>query len=282
MKSSLRQPTWPPPPSRRAFTLIELLVVIAIIAILAALLLPALSRSKQQALGISCMSNSKQLLLGWQMYAGDNNDKIAPVNTTSATTQDPPSAWGLYWVDDNMKYGLSDTTNELIIQAGLLWPYERALKCYRCPADNSTRLPNGSGGARLRSYSCSQTFSGGGWLNSMTPSVHYLTYQKLSTIRRPSETWVFTDENPATINDAAFAVIMMPVPPPGVAQEVDQPAAYHGRASGMSFSDGHSLVHKWRSQVTVTGNTTGNPTVSSDPGFIADMVWLSSVTTVTN
>src|SRR5258706_14323067 len=61
---------------RCAFTLIELLVVIAIIAILAAMSLPALTKAKQKAQGIYCMNNVKQLMLAWQMYLHDNNDKI--------------------------------------------------------------------------------------------------------------------------------------------------------------------------------------------------------------
>src|SRR5690242_4237589 len=65
-------------PQKGAFTLIELLVVIAIIAILAAMLLPALSRAKARAVGIQCMNNNKQLVMAWFIYAQEFDDNLAP------------------------------------------------------------------------------------------------------------------------------------------------------------------------------------------------------------
>src|ERR1039458_7461466 len=85
-----------PVEARRGFTLIELLVVIAIIALLAALLLPALSRAKSRAWTIACLNNLKQLEICWQSYALDNSDLVVPNNSVDAGT-DGSIATGASW-----------------------------------------------------------------------------------------------------------------------------------------------------------------------------------------
>ena len=130
------------------FTLIELLVVIAIIAILAAMLLPALTKAKQKAQSIACMNNNKQMMLGWRMYADDNNDLLAPNDspyTTAYSGQTPAAqAHMKCWVVGTMAKGVDagdrpytlGQVSELLDPNSVLSPYLPNRAIYHCPADN--------------------------------------------------------------------------------------------------------------------------------------------------
>src|SRR5260221_621697 len=143
------------------FTLIELLVVIAIIAILASILLPALAKAKTKAQGIMCMNNGKQLMLGWNFYSGDNNERLVPsAGLDSLIDRDLPSKnYGSLnqWCMGSMA-GAPSWTNGILIMDSLLYPYVKSLGVYKCPADqHTTKSPYGGGGiptVRSMSMNC--------------------------------------------------------------------------------------------------------------------------------
>jgi len=224
---------------RCGFTLIELLVVIAIIAILAGLLLPALAKAKTKAQGLHCLNNGRQLMLGWRLQSDDNNDILLAAEDGFTPAR---SNWCSGWLDFTSAKVNWEITND--ITKSPIWPYtgnSRAI--YKCGADKSMVQNNkGERVPRVRSISMSQVFGNGGWL----PNSNWRTYDKQSVIVAPTKTWVFVDEHPDSINDAAFANACTGGDKPGTAQIIDMPASFHNGACGFSFADGHSEIHKWK------------------------------------
>ena len=236
------------------FTLIELLVVIAIIAILAAMLLPTLQHAKEQSRGIQCMSNQRQMGVGWQMYAHENKDHVV---LASADLGAVDSMNQYAWTQQTEDYSPSSYNWDphVDITVGPLYPYINSFMVYRCPSDTSVVHSNSASGPlvpRVRSISMN-FFLGGFGDQSVGVYPNYPIYLKTTDLipvqsPGPSMTWVFIDERQDCINWGNYATDMagdLPSNPGAYAFDQDMPAFYHSGAAGLAFADGHAEIHKW-------------------------------------
>lgn len=285
------------------FSLLELLLVIALIALLAALLLPSLARAKTKSQGAVCLNNLRQLMVAVSAYAGDNGEFYPPNPNGGNCTP------GHNWCAGQAGPGGAQEFNPEVLKdpsLTLVSPYvDSEAAVFKCPADARFGLYQGTDPslsnqtvASARTYSMNQAVgticpafdadgSSHGGAPSLSPDGPYLDYPQSQRRDSPwftygkttdhpgapgaARLWVVTEEDPASINDAAFAFAM------SEPTWIDFPGTAHVRACSLGFADGHVEIHGWISGDTavVQGNVERGTRI--EPPF-TDWLWMRART----
>jgi prepilin-type processing-associated H-X9-DG protein len=169
------------------------------------------------------VNNEKQLVLGWIMYADDNAGNLVG-NSNNSTNTD--------WVGGNMSVP-SDATNSDFIVNGLLFPYNKGLGVYKCPGNQKDVLR----GISMNNYMNGRSSTWVAGLRSFTKSAN---------IKRPTNFFVFADEDASSINDCLFRVGVNLNLKTATLFILDYPGTTHNLNGGMSFADGHAALFKWK------------------------------------
>jgi prepilin-type N-terminal cleavage/methylation domain-containing protein len=245
---------------QKGFTLVELLVVISIIALLLAILMPALGKAREQGQKVVCMSNTKQLQLGWSVYAENNNGKLVFGSTTRvrqsgwhkltwqiSALHSEPSWVACPWYTNENEEGAGEIPpaifntdpwyNDELIKMGTLYSTVRDLKAYRCPV-SAPWSKNKS-----RSYAISSRMNGynGAGEGALRESIKFKTLNNITAV---SDMMVFICQGGVFPDDYGYECFSSFA---AAREWRDLPPPVHMGKTGtpISFADGHSDYWKW-------------------------------------
>ncbi|MBM4024103.1 MAG: type II secretion system protein [Planctomycetes bacterium] len=234
----------------KAFTLIELLVVIAIIAILMAVLVPALKIAREQARGVSCLSNQRSLAQAYVMYADENGGSMVGGWARHDTVNRVPP-----WVMPPLDYSGSSIVRMASgnvtleqryngLREGALYPYLKDVDVYHCPGDN--RRTQGTSLGNTPAYLIFRSYSLPDYLRATEAS----DPKKLFTFKDPANKMLFVEEiydgSAGNFNHAGWSYI------PFDNTMWDPLGIFHSDACTFSFMDGHAERKKWADKRTIT------------------------------
>ncbi|MBI3868992.1 MAG: DUF1559 domain-containing protein [Verrucomicrobia bacterium] len=232
--------------------MIELLVVIAVIALLAALLLPALNRGKDQAKRVVCINNLKQLTAAWNLYCDDNNDKVPPNYQESVLAGVPNNwVWNVMMYEkgtETSAYKHADSADRSLLvnpERSVLGPYCLSPDIFHCPADRSyIELPDGRA-PRVRSYSLNALISSGDVGFARPGAIRFR-----GSIKRNA--FLFVEEHEDTIFGGEFVFSATSRSPPSIYSFGGSvPSSRHRGSGTMSFTDGSVVVKQWQDPATL-------------------------------
>ena len=261
---------------RQGFTLIELLVVISVIAVLMAILMPALSRAKEQGKRAACLSNLKNLSLAWIMYADENDDNLVCGDSgeyTGMNSASLPFNKSHYneepWVLRDWSQGMTQQQKEQAIMDGALYPYTKTLKLYKCPTvERKVAMSYNHVSPPVRTYSISDAMNCRNWDNMGAEML-----KKRTTIPEAANRIVFVDDGgtcPSALGGWTVYTNQW--------TWWDPPPVRHGDGTTFSFADGHSEYHKWEDPRTIEFGKKLPPSAFSETqSGNPDLRWSSQV-----
>jgi prepilin-type N-terminal cleavage/methylation domain-containing protein len=264
---------------KRAFTLVELLVVIAIIALLMALLMPALRLAQDQAMGILCVNNVKQLSMAWFSYTVDNDGMLMGGHRVrDGNFKDNIAFPDGFWINPPHDAAGNYTSNNPPgvledklrgIKTGKIFPYVKNLKLFHCAADARIDMP-------LQLAHCSYSIAGGmngedayGNNRKQYPDRVAEVYEE---IRNPAGKLVFIEETDSRGWNMGSWIMNTT----GNCW-TDPLAGWHNDRNTLGFADSHAEKHRWLSKYTIEMNRTQITfcvDTNTDPDDDADLYYM--------